>query len=583
MDRQDYESTGQRRLLSRMLQIRNLLQFLPHLSIALLVAIYLLIQHQHFTPAYQEVDPDGYLFLAKRMARFQSLAVQDDDPFIYQTHQWVETPEGHVTAKFSPGYPLLMAFFYRLGGDEAMFLVSPAMGALTLVGAYLLFGLWMSPLAAAAATWVLGLNPMFLIYTGYLLTHGTNICFATWGMFFLWRWIRRERRRDAICAGLLLGYAVTVRHTSALLACVVAIAVMGYWIATFDWARLPLPRIVSRFTNSLTRDDRPGEFREGLVLLAAYSLFPVCMAIYNWVLFDSPLVTGYGLTHEQDAFAWSFLQKNLRTMLGGLNTTALYLILPVGLAGMLLVDSLRERLMRILWFLPVVVLYTAYYWAPAGMPYLRFTIATFPAVIGAAFLLMDLAARSVPQRPEPNRAWLRHLNQGILVLLTFLLVFLRYGEAQRGMKGVVSDPGSRAAAAAGRMLAETLEPDAVIFSQPPFFCYVGTREDFRLYDLRVFGGFSGSGERRQPIRTERLKAFYEGLGEAGRLQKKRELIRSFLKQNRQVAFLIPPDALAREQGQLGADFGFTLLKEWRPQADGAIWTLYTVLLEDIDD
>lgn len=265
-------------------------------------------------------------------------------------------------------------------------------------------------------------------------------------------------------------------------------------------------------------------------------------------------------------------------MLGGLNTTALYLILPLGLAGMFLAGSVRERLMRILWFLPVAVLYTSYYWAPAGMPYLRFTIATFPAVIGSAFLLVDIVSRSVPGGSASDQTWLRRLNQGILVLLTVLLVFLRYGEAQRGMQRVVSDPGSRTAAAAGRMLAETLDPDAVIFSQPPFFCYVGTRENFRLYDLRVFGGFAGSGERRQPIRTERLKAFYESLDEAGRLQKKRELVRSFVEQNRQVVFLIPLDALAREQEQLGDSFEFTLLKEWQPRADGAVWALYTIVL-----
>ena len=90
---------------------------LPHIIVVVAVLIYALIEIQHFTPAYQEVDPDGYLFLAKRIARLQSPAVQDDDPFMYQTHQWVETPSGKVISKFSPGYPLLMAIAYRIGGD----------------------------------------------------------------------------------------------------------------------------------------------------------------------------------------------------------------------------------------------------------------------------------------------------------------------------------------------------------------------------------------------------------------------------------------------------------------------------------
>ena len=63
----------------------------PYLGVVAAIFIYSLIQTQHFTPAYQEVDPDGYLFLAKRIAHLQSPAVREEDPFMYQSHVWVET------------------------------------------------------------------------------------------------------------------------------------------------------------------------------------------------------------------------------------------------------------------------------------------------------------------------------------------------------------------------------------------------------------------------------------------------------------------------------------------------------------
>ena len=170
------------------------------------------------------------------------------------------------------------------------------------------------------------------------------------------------------------------------------------------------------------------------------------------------------------------------------------------------------------------------------------------------------------------------INRGVMVLFLVLVVCLRYGEAQRGMQRVVSDPGSRATAVMARVLAHTLAPDAVIFSQRPFFCYIGTRENFRLYDLRVFQGPPGSSIRHQPKRAERLRAFYDTLDKEGRLQKKRELIRSFVEQSRQVVFLIPRDALAREQAQLGTGFKLVPWKGWKPPPEAAEWGLYTVEL-----
>lgn len=535
-------------------------ELLPHIIAAAAILVYILIQIQHFTPAYQETDPDGYLFLARQMARLQSLSV-DDDPFIYQSHVWVETSDGKIMPKFAPGYPFLMALFRIFGGYKAMFLVSPLMGGLALVGAYLLFLLWMPPLGASLGIWALVINPMYCIYSGYLLTHATNTCFIVWGMYFLWKWVRGNSVKcHSILAGLLLGFAAAVRYSSALLAIVLLVAVISRLWEAFRQRE-------TGFNLSFLKHPT---MRRIYILLGCYAIFPLILAIYNWKFFGSPFTTGYGLTHEQDAFTLGNLRRNLNLMIGGLNTTALYLIFPVGLMGMLIIGPLRERLMRIFWLVPTMMLYTSYYWALSGMPYLRFMICTFPVIIGSAFLLLN----NVPHT-KTQAKWLHRVA---LISIIALLVFLRYGGVQSGMRGIVSDPGSRAVANGGQMLSENLESDAVIFSQGPFYCCIGAYKDFRHYDLARFNSLFSTGERRHPKRTEYLSKFFNSLDEEGKLNKKREWVQKYLDESRQVAFFIPENAIEREQGQLGENFSFTKLREWQadPDSDSAKWVVYEI-------
>jgi hypothetical protein len=126
------------------------------------------------------------------------------------------------------------------------------------------------------------------------------------------------------------------------------------------------------------------------------------------------------------------------------------------------------------------------------------------------------------------------------------------------------------------MLAQTLQPNAVIFSQRPFFCYIGTRESFRHYDLRIFNALDNYRVRRQPSREKRLREMYKSLGQTGLIDKKRELVQSFLAQSRQVVYLIPQDGVDREQEHLGEAVKLTLLKKWEVQTSSkpAEWGVY---------
>ncbi len=592
---------------------------LAYIGLGLILIFYASIQIRHFTTGYQEPDPDGYLVLAKRFADFGPMVVKEDDMFMHHSHVWVENARGEVIPKFSPGYPLLMALFYWLGGDDAMFIVSPLCGGIAIIGAYFLFRLWMSRMAALIAAACLATNTMMLIYSGYLLTHASNICFITWGMFFLWKWIREANIRYSVPAGLLLGYAGIIRHTSLLMVLVVLAAIGSrFYEVTID---------IQKKKQKPSFSEKLGFYESFLkaagILFGCYAVFPFLLAIYNWSIFGQPWTTGYGLSNEQFAFQWGQLGRNIPILNNGLNYQALFLVFPLGIAGMLVVGPIRESIMRLLWFVPIYFTYASYYWGPSGMAYLRFLICTFPVIIGSAFALIDHVSmdkgrvgkrarglegkeargqggEAIPHSGEGSGAidqdgkkargqgGKRVKGQGVLspfhnkrnslsharkiVAMAGILLFLiaaRWSDTQGGLRGVVSDPGSRNLAQASHIASQILRDDAVIFSQRPIFCYLGTRQHFRLYDLRIFSTAYGNSAfpknsvpRRQPIRTERFQAFYQQLNDAQLLESKRELIASFLSQGRQVAYIIPHQAMEREQNQLGSNFSFVLLKEW---------------------
>jgi len=297
--------------------------------------------------------------------------------------------------------------------------------------------------------------------------------------------------------------------------------------------------------------------RDTLILLASYSFLPLILMIYNWVLFDSPFRTGYGLSGEQCAFAWGNIVKNSRSLASGLNYTGLFLLFPLGLAGMLLIGPVGESLMRFLWIAPLFILYASYYWAPQGIAYYRFLIVTFPGIVGSAIALMDRVTSS----------WRR--KAVAFVLLLGFLVFIPHQDTKARLNGTLADPPSRSLGYSARRVSKILDDDAVIFSRRPVFCYMGTRRHFRLYDLNIFTASYGASSfkegitpRRQPVRNTRFRNFYKGLKDADLQAKKRELIQNFISDERQVVYLLPQNAIKAEQDRLGKNFQWKLLDEW---------------------
>ena len=331
--------------------------------VLLIVGFHCFIQWRNFGPAHVEHDLDGYTWLAKRIATLGPLTVKPDNPFQYQSHVWVENAKGEVTAKYAPGHPIMMAIGYRLFGEEGIYYVSPVASALSLIGAFLLFRLWMGTIASLLALLTLSIHGMILFYGGYLLSHALDLCLVTWGMYFLWRWMEKPSFRWAVGAGLTLGYAVMVRHTNALLAACILAA-----IATALWRQL--------------REQGQIRWRPVLALLGTYAIFPLVLAVYDTVLFGRPYITGYSLSDEQGAFKWGMLYGNYGSFMNNAFNNYLYVCLPLGGLGILMLGRWPEKLMRLLWVLPLTVLYASYYWYVPYGGFYRFLLSLTPVFIG---------------------------------------------------------------------------------------------------------------------------------------------------------------------------------------------------------
>ena len=517
-------------------------------GLAAVICAYTYVEIINFTPAYRELDCEGYLLLAKRMSHGGPLAAKEDDIFQCQNHVWIENEKGEVTPKFAPGYPAVMAIFHKIGGDVAMFWVSPVSGVMTLLGAFLLFRLWMTSLTAILATACLAANKMFLVYTGYLLTHSLDICVVTWGMYFLFKWRRHGGLGDAIGAGLILGFACAVRFTEALLAIVIMIAIISRLI---PYSRELVAHRRQTAEGSKADAKAPGyhPLVSTAVLVVSYAFFPSLAVDLQqdalWKFFDhrvlffkraACLLTCPDAQDSSRDLGWHEPRRTFPDIGGRTG------------GPMLVIGSWSEGLMLIFWALPLILLHASYYWAGGSMSYLRFFICLFPAFIGSAFALIDKVPLSA------SRRWFA------AVVFAAMVIGFRYDQAKVGIERTVSSPGSRAIAGCGGMLSSSLNHDAVIFSDWNCGTYLGTLRQFRYYNLDVFtvkyGAKAGWGihVRQQQKRIDRLTEFYRTHNDKELSAMKKKKIEDFMLEGRQIAFLIRPDRKVRELKELGPEY-----------------------------
>ena len=264
----------------------------------------------YFVPAYEGVDENGYILTAKRLALTGDGTKHTDHPLEYVSENVVQVDDGVFYAKYPLGYPWLCALAYRLGGPTGVFWVNPILAVLSVVGMFLLGRAMINDWAGALAALLLATNPLHAFYGLSALSHTGAVCFAIWGMLFLWRWTQSGGWRNAALAGALTAYACTIRYTEALLFLPV--------VAMIFWRR---------------------NFREVAVMAAAAALVIAPLAIHHWLAFGAPWRTGYALCGEATGFGWEWFKKNWWLMVTRLNSPGLTLIFPVGLVGLGYLES----------------------------------------------------------------------------------------------------------------------------------------------------------------------------------------------------------------------------------------------------
>jgi len=351
----------------------------PRWDLVLLVLLggHLVWLFSHFLAITVGPDAGGLFVQARLLATQFTTSFRPESPLQFLGTHWIETPDGDFLSRYPPGFPLLLALAYALGGPGAPFFLNPVLATSVVALTYLMGRRWLGRGMAFWAAMVVVALPIL----NRLALHGDAHLAATalllLGIWLLFRWQDDPSNGRAFVAGLALGLLPTVRYPEA----VVGLAVLAFF---------------------LTQKDRDRGWK-GLLAGAVGAAIPmVILAGYNASVYGAPWRTGYGFTNEQSAFSFTHLGANLPTYLGAFATGASGLWFLVGLLGMIWMVRLRESRARGVLLMGAVVsltlLYGAYYWGAQEEAdlILRYFLVTLPLLaLGAGWFVNRIPYRRV--------------------------------------------------------------------------------------------------------------------------------------------------------------------------------------------
>ena len=304
-------------------------------------------------------------------------------------------------------------------------------------------------------------------------------------------------------------------------------------------------------------------------MMAAWGLFAVLLALYNFAIFGGLTVTGYGLSGEQNGFSLEYFIQHFDTLVNGLNHDFLPLFFPLGLMGMMLWGSPLERSIRLLWFLPIFITYASYYWVTGNWACLRFLFSTLPVCIGSAYAILERISASRIARTVTYLA------------LLGIFIHLNLAGLEDIAQGNPIGYNPHKVAQLAEKLATHIPADAVIFSQRSMYFSMGQRANYTVYELETFDKRKGverfkepdpqkkeTEPRRQPERTQRLRKFYEQTTDQELLECERAIINSSLKSRRPPFFLLPSRQYEAEKQKLGPGYTWKTVEEWDVDWEG---------------
>jgi hypothetical protein len=318
----------------------------------------------------------------------------------------------------------------------------------------------------------------------------------------------------------------------------------------------------------------------------------VALLIYNRMTVGD--WTGYDSTNESSGFTWSMFTNKWRFAVDQLYDTALYGVLPLGLAGLALAFrwNWRAALVLLLWFLPGTLLYMSYYYGmnlPPSMAmigYTRFFASMLPAAVIATAWLIERASHlnasttgvDVPATPRGSVA--APIAAGAFVALVAVANL-------NGMLGVLERDFTIGTnlADVGRRIREAIpgDPDpktqAVVFgNSQKLLNYLQFAGDYDLYGSDYFrNGFpvpsmgTNDGKQPNPIQKARkdfLNRSYDGKDNTQMVNAQNGIMRSALAAGRRVFVVQDSSAMGsfRRTFLASKDFDVSIVRKWSEPA-----------------
>jgi hypothetical protein len=335
----------------------------------------------------------------------------------------------------------------------------------------------------------------------------------------------------------------------------------------------------------------PPSWRRGVTPILGW-LIPVLWLLgFNW--FAMHTITGYDSTNESSAFTEAGFQQKWEFMVSQLYQYGAFFLLPLTVLGLMLMWrwSARVALAAMLWLMPGVLLYTAYYWGNNnnGLGYLRFFLTLVPAMILPAvwFLRHGAYWRADSGEITPRRGSIgMPIACGVYVSLIALMAIRN---ALPLLERDVSINNNLAYT--GQQIASTIPPGSVVLAESrggrggggySLLNYLQWKGDYQLFSADAFTG-GGRGMRNipqdpdqpRPLQRERVQYLREKVYPSidDLEQNRLELIRSALLADpaRRVFIVAPTNnnssflqaLFSRQPGGLGAAFDTKRINFWK--------------------
>ena len=340
-----------------------------------------------------------------------------------------------IVSVYSPGLPLVLALFQRMGGRPAVFHVVPLLGGLLVWATYQLGSQLGGRGVGLAAAVLMASAPAFLFQLMFVMS---DVPVAAWWALALWL-IVADPPVLALFSGIAAGMAILTRPNLVVLAIVPAM-----WLL---WRALKEPGA-----------DRAALKRLGLFcpgVLAAC----VALTVINARVNGSPFVSSYG-PNVAEVFGLADFWTNVVLYASWLfqsNTPIVALALAAPFYARAIGGRHARDVRRLCWmllmFAAAVFASYLFYDVFHDWWYLRFVLSAYPAI----FILASLVLVALLRRFDPR-------NVGALVSLVIVLVAW-YGVSFAQAHGTFRyRHGDRRYSAVGRYVAEKLPERSVFLS-----------------------------------------------------------------------------------------------------------------------